>query len=210
MAPGNAGTASRSAGCATSMSPPPTSPAWCAWRSASRWQLTIIGPETPLVMGVVDAFEAAGLRCFGPSRAAAQLEGSKAYCKEFLERHRIPTAAYRTFRREDFDADWLRAQSPPIVIKASGLAAGKGVVIAAEHRGSAGHGRGHVLQEATATRARRWSSRNSSRARKPVSSCSPTARTPCPAPARRTTSAWAMGTSGPTPAAWAPTRPLRW
>ena len=93
--------------------------------------LTIIGPETPLVMGVVDAFKAAGLRCFGPSRAAAQLEGSKAYCKEFLERHRIPTAAYRTFGREDFDADWLRAQSPPIVIKASGLAAGKGVVIAA-------------------------------------------------------------------------------
>jgi phosphoribosylamine--glycine ligase len=93
--------------------------------------LTIIGPETPLVMGVVDAFKAAGLRCFGPSRAAAQLEGSKAYCKEFLERHRIPTAAYRTFVREDFDAGWLRAQSPPIVIKASGLAAGKGVVIAA-------------------------------------------------------------------------------
>ena len=93
--------------------------------------LTIIGPEGPLVMGVVDAFKAAGLRCFGPSRAAAQLEGSKAYCKEFLERHRIPTAAYRTFGRDDFDDVWLRAQTPPIVIKASGLAAGKGVVIAA-------------------------------------------------------------------------------
>ncbi len=93
--------------------------------------LTIIGPEGPLVAGVVDAFKAAGLRCFGPSRAAAQLEGSKAYCKEFLERHRIPTAAYRTFGREDFDESWLKAQSPPIVIKASGLAAGKGVVIAA-------------------------------------------------------------------------------
>jgi phosphoribosylamine--glycine ligase len=92
--------------------------------------LTIIGPEGPLVMGVVDAFKAAGLRCFGPSRAAAQLEGSKAYCKEFLERHRIPTAAYRTFVRDDFDQTWLGAQTPPIVIKASGLAAGKGVVIA--------------------------------------------------------------------------------
>jgi phosphoribosylamine--glycine ligase len=92
--------------------------------------LTIIGPEGPLVSGVVDAFKAAGLRCFGPTRAAAQLEGSKAYCKEFLERHRIPTAAYRTFGREDFDAPWLLAQTPPIVIKASGLAAGKGVVIA--------------------------------------------------------------------------------
>jgi len=93
--------------------------------------LTIIGPEGPLVAGVVDAFRFAGLHCFGPSRAAAQLEGSKAYCKEFLERHRIPTAAYRTFCRDDFDEDWLRAQAPPIVIKASGLAAGKGVVIAA-------------------------------------------------------------------------------
>jgi phosphoribosylamine--glycine ligase len=92
--------------------------------------LTIIGPEGPLVMGVVDAFQVAGLRCFGPRRSAAQLEGSKAFCKEFLERHRIPTAAYRTFTRDDFDAEWLRAQSPPIVVKASGLAAGKGVVIA--------------------------------------------------------------------------------
>ena len=98
---------------------------------AEKVALTIIGPEGPLVMGVVDAFKAAGLRCFGPSRAAAQLEGSKAYCKEFLERHRIPTAAYRTFGRDDFDEVWLRAQTPPIVIKASGLAAGKGVVIAA-------------------------------------------------------------------------------
>jgi phosphoribosylamine--glycine ligase len=92
--------------------------------------LTIIGPETPLVMGVADAFRDAGLRCFGPSRAAAQLEGSKAYSKEFLRRHAIPTAAYRTFTRADFDAGWLQAQSAPIVIKASGLAAGKGVVIA--------------------------------------------------------------------------------
>ena len=96
-----------------------------------RVDLTIIGPETPLVMGVVDAFGSAGLRCFGPARAAAKLEGSKAYSKEFLRRHAIPTASYRTFTRTDFDAAWLRAQTPPIVVKASGLAAGKGVVIAA-------------------------------------------------------------------------------
>jgi len=93
--------------------------------------LTIVGPETPLVMGIVDAFTAAGLRCFGPSRAAAQLEGSKAFSKDFLRRHGIPTAGYRCFTRDDFDAQWLLAQPPPIVIKASGLAAGKGVVIAA-------------------------------------------------------------------------------
>jgi len=91
--------------------------------------LTIIGPEAPLVIGVVDAFQAAGLRCFGPLQAAAQLEGSKAYTKEFLKRHGIPTAAYATFTRNTFDAAWVRAQRTPIVVKASGLAAGKGVVI---------------------------------------------------------------------------------
>lgn len=94
-------------------------------------RLTIIGPEAPLVLGVVDAFEAAGLRCFGPRRAPAQLEGSKAFTKEFLRRHGIPTAAYATFTRSDFDPDWVRGQRCPIVVKASGLAAGKGVVIAA-------------------------------------------------------------------------------
>jgi phosphoribosylamine---glycine ligase len=91
--------------------------------------LTIIGPEAPLVIGVVDAFQAAGLRCFGPQQAAAQLEGSKAYTKEFLKRHGIPTAAYATFTRDSFDPAWVRAQRTPIVVKASGLAAGKGVVI---------------------------------------------------------------------------------
>ncbi len=93
--------------------------------------LTIVGPEAPLVAGIVDRFQAAGLACFGPSRAAAQLEGSKAFTKEFLRRHGIPTAAYRTFTRENFDADWVRAQPAPVVVKASGLAAGKGVIIAA-------------------------------------------------------------------------------
>ncbi|HUQ09919.1 MAG TPA: phosphoribosylamine--glycine ligase [Steroidobacteraceae bacterium] len=91
--------------------------------------LTIIGPEAPLVIGVVDAFAAAGLRCFGPRQAAAQLEGSKAYTKEFLKRHGIPTAAYATFTKDNFDEAWVRAQRTPVVVKASGLAAGKGVVI---------------------------------------------------------------------------------
>jgi phosphoribosylamine--glycine ligase len=92
--------------------------------------LTIIGPEAPLVAGVVDGFAAAGLRCFGPSRQAARLEGSKAYAKDFLQRHGVATAAYRSFTRHDYERDWLRAQRTPIVIKASGLASGKGVVIA--------------------------------------------------------------------------------
>ena len=93
--------------------------------------LTIVGPEGPLVLGVVDAFTAAGLRCYGPSRNAAQLEGSKAFTKDFLQRHRIPTAAYRAFTRESFDPSWVRAQRVPLVVKADGLAAGKGVVICA-------------------------------------------------------------------------------
>ncbi len=91
--------------------------------------LTIVGPEIPLVLGVADAFAAAGLRCFGPNRKAAQLEGSKAYTKDFLKRHRIPTAAYATFTQATFDASWVRAQRAPLVVKADGLAAGKGVVI---------------------------------------------------------------------------------
>jgi len=91
--------------------------------------LTIIGPEAPLVLGVVDAFDAAGLRCFGPRKAPSQLEGSKAFTKEFLRRHGIPTAAYATFTRDTFDPEWVRRQRTPVVVKASGLAAGKGVVI---------------------------------------------------------------------------------
>ncbi|HVN42726.1 MAG TPA: phosphoribosylamine--glycine ligase [Steroidobacteraceae bacterium] len=93
--------------------------------------LTIVGPEAPLVLGVTDEFAAAGLRCFGPSRLAARLEGSKAFTKDFLARQGIPTAAYANFTRGNFDAAWVRAQHPPLVVKADGLAAGKGVVICA-------------------------------------------------------------------------------
>ncbi|HEX4269053.1 MAG TPA: phosphoribosylamine--glycine ligase [Steroidobacteraceae bacterium] len=92
--------------------------------------LTIVGPEGPLVAGLVDAFERDGLRCFGPRQAPARLEGSKAFAKEFLRRHRIPTAASVTVTRDSFDPQMVRRQRTPIVVKASGLAAGKGVVIA--------------------------------------------------------------------------------
>jgi phosphoribosylamine--glycine ligase len=104
--------------------------------------LTIVGPEVPLVAGVVDAFADAGLRCFGPRKAAAQLEGSKTFTKEFLARHGIPTAGYARFTRHDFDPAYLRAQRGPIVVKADGLAAGKGVIIAttAEEAIAAVHG----------------------------------------------------------------------
>ncbi|HWW31383.1 MAG TPA: phosphoribosylamine--glycine ligase, partial [Steroidobacteraceae bacterium] len=91
--------------------------------------LTIVGPEGPLVAGIVDRFTAAGRVCFGPTRAAARLEGSKAFTKDFLKRHRIPSASYATFTAATFDAAYIRAQRLPVVIKADGLAAGKGVVI---------------------------------------------------------------------------------
>ncbi|GAB4291647.1 MAG: phosphoribosylamine--glycine ligase [Thiohalomonadaceae bacterium] len=92
--------------------------------------LTIVGPEVPLVLGVVDAFTAAGLRCFGPSRAAARLEGSKSFTKDFLARHGIPTAAYASFTDMEAALAYVREQGAPIVIKADGLAAGKGVIVA--------------------------------------------------------------------------------
>jgi len=92
--------------------------------------LTIVGPEAPLVLGIVDEFRSAGLRCFGPTKRAAQLEGSKAFCKDFLARHRIPTAAYRTFTHCSDAIAYIRQQGTPLVVKADGLAAGKGVIIA--------------------------------------------------------------------------------
>ena len=92
--------------------------------------LTVVGPEVPLTMGVVDAFEAAGLRCFGPSKAAAQLEASKSFTKDFLARHQIPTAAYQVFTQVDEAKAYIQEQGAPIVVKADGLAAGKGVIVA--------------------------------------------------------------------------------
>ena len=92
--------------------------------------LTIVGPEAPLVAGLVDAFQAAGLRCFGPSRLAAQLEGSKSFTKDFLARHAIPTANYQTFTEVEPALAYLERQGAPIVVKADGLAAGKGVIVA--------------------------------------------------------------------------------
>ena len=130
VAPGNAG---------TRLEPNTTNvdlaaddvPALLAFAQREKIDLTIVGPEGPLVIGLCDTFAAAGLRCFGPGRLAARLEGSKAFSKDFLQRHGIPTAAYAKFTRDSFDAAWVRAQKVPLVVKADGLAAGKGVVICA-------------------------------------------------------------------------------
>ena len=101
-----------------------------AFAQKEQIELTIVGPEAPLVLGVVDAFQAAGLAIFGPTQAAAQLEGSKAFTKDFLARHVIPTAEYQNFTEIDPAIAYVREKGAPIVVKADGLAAGKGVIVA--------------------------------------------------------------------------------
>ncbi|MCU5781186.1 phosphoribosylamine-glycine ligase [Alcanivorax balearicus MACL04] len=129
VAPGNAGTA-REAKLENVAVDVLDLPALADLAEREQVALTIVGPEAPLVAGVVDYFQERGLRCFGPSKAAAQLEGSKAFTKDFLARHRIPTAAYGNFTDVDEALAYVREQGAPIVIKADGLAAGKGVIVA--------------------------------------------------------------------------------
>ncbi|EFL81295.1 phosphoribosylamine--glycine ligase [Actinobacillus pleuropneumoniae] len=129
VAPGNAGTALEEgienvAIAATDV------PALAAFAKENQIGLTIVGPEAPLVIGVVDAFRANGLKIFGPTQAAAQLEGSKAFTKDFLARHQIPTAEYQNFTEIEPALAYLKQKGAPIVIKADGLAAGKGVIVA--------------------------------------------------------------------------------
>jgi phosphoribosylamine--glycine ligase len=130
VAPGNAGTALESGVRNVDIAADDVD-ALVEFAKREKIDLTIVGPEAPLVIGVTDAFEAAGLRCFGPRKLAARLEGSKAFTKDFLRRHKIPTAAYATFTKANFDPAWVRAQHAPLVVKADGLAAGKGVIICA-------------------------------------------------------------------------------
>src|SRR5476649_201768 len=105
-------------------------PALVAFAQSHDIGLTIVGPEAPLVIGIVDAFRSADLRVFGPTKAAAQLEGSKAFTKDFLARHHIPSAEYENFTEVEPALAYVRRKGAPIVIKADGLAAGKGVIVA--------------------------------------------------------------------------------
>jgi phosphoribosylamine---glycine ligase len=127
VAPGNAGTA-HEPGCENVART--AFPELVAFAHAEQIALTVVGPEGPLAEGVVDAFRAAGLRIFGPSRAAAQLESSKDFAKSFMARHQIPTARYRTFSDAAAAHAHVESEGAPIVVKADGLAAGKGVVVA--------------------------------------------------------------------------------
>jgi phosphoribosylamine--glycine ligase len=129
VAPGNAGTA-REPGLRNADIAATDIDGLIALVGRERIDLTVVGPEAPLVAGVVDRFRAAGLACFGPTRIAAQLEGSKAFAKDFLHRHNIPTAAYEVFTDLDAALAYVRRRGAPIVIKADGLAAGKGVIVA--------------------------------------------------------------------------------
>lgn len=131
VAPGNAGTAREPRLCNVPI-PAEDIDGLLQFAQEQAIGLTIIGPEAPLVKGIVDRFQAAGLRCFGPSAGAAQLEGSKAFTKHFLARHRIPTAAYGHFTDLSEALAYLDAVTYPQVIKADGLAAGKGVIIATD------------------------------------------------------------------------------
>ena len=131
VAPGNAGTALEPALQNVAISATDV-PALLAFAQKEQIDLTIVGPEAPLVIGVVDAFRAAGLKIFGPTQAAAQLEGSKAFTKDFLARQQIPTAEYQNFTEVEPALAYLREKGAPIVIKADGLAAGKGVIVAME------------------------------------------------------------------------------
>lgn len=128
VAPGNAGTAAEPKVRNVAVGAEDI-PALLQLARNEKVDLTIIGPEAPLVAGIVDEFTAAGFACFGPTAMGAQLEGSKAYTKEFLERHNIPTAGYRDFTNLDDALAYARECSLPTVVKADGLAAGKGVII---------------------------------------------------------------------------------
>jgi phosphoribosylamine--glycine ligase len=129
VAPGNAGTALEDKLTNVDVSAEDV-PALLAFALEQQIDLTIVGPEVPLVLGVVDAFQAQGLKIFGPSKAAAQLEGSKAFTKDFLQRHDIPTGDYQNFTDIDPAIAYVREKGAPIVVKADGLAAGKGVIVA--------------------------------------------------------------------------------
>ena len=129
VAPGNPGTA-REAKVENVAISATDVPALVAFAQKEQIGLTIVGPEAPLVIGVVDAFRAAGLAIFGPTQAAAQLEGSKAFTKDFLARQQIPTAEYQNFTEVEPALAYLREKGAPIVVKADGLAAGKGVIVA--------------------------------------------------------------------------------
>ena len=172
--------------------------------------LTVVGPEAPLVDGVRDFFDARGLDCFGPSKAAARLEGSKVFTKEFLVRHGIPTARYASFTEFQAAKEHIRRHGAPIVIKASGLAAGKGVTVAFDEDEALAAAEGMLAGDSFGDAGREIVIEEYLEGEEASSYASRTARTWFRSRHRRTTNGAMTVTTAPTPEAWAPTRRRRW
>lgn len=172
--------------------------------------LTIVGPEAPLVLGVVDAFRAAGLPIFGPSQSAARLEGSKAFSKDFLARQRIPTAAYRNFTEVEPALAYVREQGAPIVIKADGLAAGKGVIVAMTREEAEAAVHDMLAGNAFGDAGHRIVIEEFLEEKRPALSLWSTANTCYRWPPARIISELAMATAAPIPAEWGPIPRRRW
>ena len=172
-----------------------------AFCQAESIDLVVVGPEGPLVLGLADDLVAAGIPCFGPTREAAKLEGSKGYAKDFCREVGIPTGAYRRFREPKEAKAHIRSLGAPIVVKADGLAAGKGVVVAKTLE-EAEVAVDTLLSATLFRRERRSSSRNSSRARKSHFSLCATALPLCLLLVRRITSVWGTEIRDRIPAEW--------
>ena len=181
VAPGNAGTDIDSENVPLAADDFPTVSGWfdALIKFAKQQQvgLTVIGPESPLAAGIVDAFQDAGLRIFGPSKAAAELEGSKVFCKDLLRSADVPTADYQTFSKPEEAIKFLQEREDvPVVVKADGLAAGKGVVVCSCREEAVTAVEAIRAERYSALRAIDWSSRSGSTARRPACWRSPTAR----------------------------------
>ena len=176
-----------------------------AFCRANGVDFVVVGPEAPLCAGIVDDLEAAGIKAFGPSRAAARLEGSKGFTKDLCRPAGIPTAAYERFRTAAEAKAYLHAHGAPIVVKADGLAAGKGVVVA-ESVAEAEAAIDLISVATLAKPAPNSSSRNFSTVKKRRSLHYATARPRSRLLRRKTTSVRSMATKGRIPAGWAPIR----
>ena len=204
-APGNAGIAQEAECVALDHSDHAAVVAFCRKNAID---FVVVGPEAPLVAGIVDDLEAAGVKAFGPSKAAARLEGSKGFAKDLCRAHNIPTAAYQRFAAAAPAKAYARARGAPIVIKADGLAAGKCVVVA-ETIAAAETAIDRILGGGLGQAGAELVIEEFLTARKPPSSRCAMGSTRCRSPPRKTTSAPSTATKDRTPAAWAPIRLLR-
>ena len=160
----------------------------CEFATAEKIDLTVVGPEVPLTMGIVDIFQAAGLDVFGPNKAAAQIEGSKGFSKDLMAKYHIPTADYQSFTEHADAVAYIKEQGAPIVVKADGLAAGKGVIVAMSEEQAILLLTILCLIRSSVALVPVWSSKNLWTAKKPPFSLLLTARISCRSPRLRITS----------------------